>query len=405
MKYRWIPRQLDNPEAITRLQRELNNLPEPLARALVLRGIDTFESARLFFRPCLSHLHDPFLMRDMDVAASRVLSAISNGERVLIYGDYDVDGTTATALLVSFFRDNGVKADFFIPDRFEDGYGLNRIGIDFAVEHEDSLVIAVDCGITAVDEAAYAREKGIDLIICDHHTPDAHLPETVAVLNPKRQDCAYPFKELSGCGVAFKLVQAVLSLRGEPVERAKPYLDLVAVSTVSDVVPIFEENRVLMYEGLKVLRQSPRIGFRTLAEQAGISLTDCSTSRIVFGIGPRINAAGRMGDASRAVELLLEDDERRASILTAQLELANKQRRQLDQETVKQATEMAERQLGARTRHSVVLYHPEWHLGVVGIVASRLVERFYRPTIMLAASNGIVKGSARSIAGINVYDA
>lgn len=405
MKYRWIPRQLDNVEVISRLQRELNNLPEPLARVLVLRGIETFDSARLFFRPCLSHLHDPFLMRDMDVAASRVLSALSNGERVLIYGDYDVDGTTATALLVSFFRENGVEAEFFIPDRFEDGYGLNRTGLDYAIQIHATLVIAVDCGITAVEEAAYARERGIDLIICDHHTPDDLLPDAVAVLNPKRSDCAYPFKELSGCGVAFKLVQAVLSLQGEPVDRAKPYLDLVAVSTVSDVVPIFEENRVLMFEGLKVLRHSPRIGFRMLAEQAGINLTDCSTGRIIFGIGPRINAAGRMGDAGRAVELLLEGDERRASLLTAQLELANKQRRLLDQETVKQASEMADRQLNARTRHSVVLYHPEWHLGVVGIVASRLVERYYRPTIMLSASNGVVKGSARSIAGINVYDA
>lgn len=405
MKYRWLPRPLDRPDVTARLQHELNNLPPALARALVLRGIDTFERARLFFRPSFEHLHDPFLMRNMEAAANRVVEAIRKKERVLVYGDYDVDGTTATALVVSFLRKYGVKVEFFIPDRFEDGYGLNIGGIEHATRIGAGLIIAVDCGITAVEEADYALSRNIDLIICDHHTPEAVLPEALAVLNPKQPECAYPFKELSGCGVAFKLVQAVLRKLDEPAQQIREYLDLVAVSTVSDVVPLYGENRVLMHEGLKVLRSNPRLGFRMLAEQACINLAVCSTSHIVFGIGPRINAAGRMGDAGRAVELLLETDEHRAASTAAQLENANRQRRSLDQETLRQAADLAERLLNSRTRHSVVLYQPEWHLGVVGIVASRLVERFYRPVIMLSSFNGIVRGSARSINGLNIYDA
>lgn len=405
MKYRWILRPLDRPEVVTRIRKELNDLPEPLARALVLRGIDTFERARCFFRPSLDHLHDPFLMRDMDAAADRVVRALRNNERILVYGDYDVDGTTATTLLTSFFREMGADVDYFIPNRFDDGYGLGPAGIDYAATIGARLIITIDCGVTAVEEAAYARSKGLDVIICDHHTPKPELPEAVAVLDPKRSDCPYPFKELSGCGVGFKLVQAVLQRLGEAPERAYAYLDLVAISTASDIVPVCGENRVLMAEGLRALKVHPRVGLRALAEQARLDFEACTTSQIVFQIGPRINAAGRLGDAALAVRLMLEEDEMQARLFATQLEQLNRQRRALDQETLDSAVQLAERQVTARFRHSIVIHHPDWHLGVVGIVASRLVERFYRPTILLCTNQGEVKGSARSIGGLNIYEA
>ncbi len=405
MKYRWILRPLDRPDVVARVRRELNDLPEALARALVLRGVDTFERARLFFRPSLEQLHDPFLMRDMDAAADRVVHALGRGERILVYGDYDVDGTTSTALMTSFLRERGADVSFFIPNRFDDGYGLGPAGIDHAADVGARLIVALDCGVTAVEAAAYARSKGLDLIICDHHTPKPELPDAVAVLDPKRPDCAYPFKELSGCGVGFKLVQAVLQRLGEPPEHAFAYLDLVAVSTASDIVPVYGENRVLMAEGLQVLKRRPRVGLRALAEQARFDFETCDTSQIVFQIGPRINAAGRLGDAGLAVRLLLEEDEIQARAYASQLEQLNKQRRTLDQETLDSALQLADRHVTARTRHSVVVHHPDWHLGVIGIVASRLVERFYRPTILLCTNQGEVKGSARSIGGLNIYDA
>lgn len=405
MKYRWILRPLERPDVVTRIRQELNDLPEALARVLVLRGIDTFERARLFFRPSLEHLHDPFLMRDMDAAADRLVRALHHGERILVYGDYDVDGTTATALMTSFLREQGADVSFFIPNRFDDGYGLGQAGIDHAAAVGARLIVALDCGVTAVEEAAYARSKGLDLIICDHHTPKPELPEAVAVLDPKRPGCPYPFKELSGCGVGFKLVQAVLARLGAPPERAFAYLDLVAVSTASDIVPVYGENRVLMAEGLRRLMTEPRVGLRALAEQARFDFATCNTSQIVFQVGPRINAAGRLGDASVAVSLLLEEDELQARVYAAQLEQLNRQRRTLDQETLDSALQMAERQITSRPRHTVVVHHPDWHLGVVGIVASRLVERFYRPAILLCTNQGEVKGSARSIGGLNIYAA
>ncbi len=405
MKYRWLMRPMEKPDVVRRLQRELNNLPDALARVLVLRGIETYEQARLFFRPSLDDLHDPFLMQDMEAAAARVVEALRAGERILVYGDYDVDGTTATALMTGFLREMGADVSFFIPDRIEDGYGLGATGIDHANSLGAGLIVALDCGITAVAEADYTRARGIDLIICDHHTPEERIPDATAVLNPKRADCNYPFKELSGCGVGFKLVQAVLARLGKPAELALPYLDLVALSTASDIVPLYGENRALMAEGLKMLRTRPRLGIRKLAERACTDLADCSTTRIVFNLGPRINAAGRMGDASRAVELMLEEDDARAAALAGQLEQANLQRRTLDQETLSQAYQLAEEQIDGRSRSSLVLYHPGWHLGVIGIVASRLVERFNRPVIMLAGANGNAKGSARSIGGINIYNA
>ena len=405
MKYRWILRPVEQPEVLQQLQNELNKLPEPLARALLLRGIDNLERARRYFRPSLEDLHDPFLMQDMDEAVDRVIQAIQNEETFLVFGDYDVDGTTSTALLTAFLREVGANVDYYVPDRFEDGYGLGETGIDYAAEIGAGLIIAVDCGVTAIKEALYARAKGIDLIICDHHTPKDTLPEAIAVLDPKREDCEYPFKELSGCGVSFKLVQAILERLGKSQEQAFRYLDLVALSTASDIVPICGENRVLMAEGLQILRQNPRLGFRKLAEQAHLDFSTCTTSQIVFSIGPRINAAGRLGDACQAVALLLEQDEARAFDFASNLEQLNLKRRTLDREMLNVAVDMAQQQLADRTRYTIVLHRPEWHLGVIGIVASRLVERFYRPTIMMCTNNGRVKGSARSIGGLNIYQA
>ncbi len=405
MKYRWVLRPYEKPEITARLQRDLKNLPEALARALVLRGIEDFDQARLYFRPSLEHLHDPFLMKDMDLAADRIVRAIEAGEAILVFGDYDVDGTTAAALMTRFLREQGADVQFFIPDRIQHGYGLNTSAIDRAADAGRSLMIALDCGITAHAEALHARARGVDLVICDHHKALDTVPDAVAVLDPKRNDCTYPFKELSGCGIGFKVIQAVLARRGRPAEEAFAFLDLVAISTASDIVPLEGENRILMIEGLKRLQEAPCLGVRVLARTAGVDLTACTTSDIVFGLGPRINAAGRLGDAGRAVELLLAEDEAVACPLAEALEKVNLERRTLDQETVREAAVLAERQLGSRYPHAVVVHRDTWHPGVIGIVASRLVERFYRPTVMLATVNDQIKGSARSISGINIYDA
>lgn len=404
-KYRWIERSIEDLDTVAKLRKELNNLPDALARALVLRGIDSFDAAKHYFRPSLSDMHDPFLMLDMDIAADRVARAIKQKERVLVYGDYDVDGTTSTALMTSFLREQGVDAVFFIPNRFEHGYGLSNAGIDEAAEQGATLIIAIDCGITAHDEADYARERGIDLIICDHHTAEEATPNALAVLDPKRPGCDYPFKELSGCGVAFKLVQAVLARLGEAPERALPYLDLVAISTASDIVPLNGENRILMREGFERLRETKRLGLRKLAQQARMDLNDLSVTNIVFGIGPRINAAGRLDEASRAVDLMLATDEAEANALVRWIEDANERRRALDQEIQQEAIHKAELQITSRQRHVLVLHDPDWHQGVIGIVASRVVERFNRPAVMLCTVNGFAKGSARSINGVNIYNA
>ena len=405
MTYRWILRPLPSNEVVAHIRRALNDLPEALARALVLRGIDTFAEARQFFRPGLALLHDPFLMRDMDAAADRLEEAVRRGEKILVYGDYDVDGTTATALLVSAFRDLGGDVEFFIPNRFEHGYGLCEAGITHACDVGAHVVLAVDCGVTAVHEAQLAADCGLDLIICDHHTPKEELPKAVAVLDPKRPDCSYPFKELCGCAMAYKLVRAVLSRMGHAPEAADTYLDLVALATASDIVPVQGENRVLLAAGLRALQASTRVGLCKLAESAGLTLAGCTGRDIGFGIGPRINAAGRLGDAATAVNLLLERDASRATVIAAELERINGERRSIDQGTLTTALEMAERQLTSRTRHSIVLHQADWHLGVMGIVASRLVDRYYRPTVLLATNNGVAKGSARSIAGVNIFDA
>ncbi|MCH8485835.1 MAG: single-stranded-DNA-specific exonuclease RecJ [Candidatus Cyclonatronum sp.] len=404
MSFRWIMARPEDDDAISSLQEKLN-VTSVIARLLALRGITTFDKAKTFFRPEQAQIHDPFLMQDMETAACRLAAAVRSHEKVLIYGDYDVDGTTSTAIMYLFLKQFGLDARYFIPHRFKDGYGISVEGIEKAIETGATLVLSVDCGITAVDEAAYAREKGLDLIICDHHNAGDVIPDAFAVLDPKRPGCGYPFDGLSGAGVAFKLIQATISKLGLPAEMADRYLDLVAISIASDIVPLVDENRILMHKGLKILNSSPRIGMRALAKLIKLELGSISTSQIVFSLGPRINAAGRMGDASIAVELMISDNEAEAEQRAHQLEQVNKKRRLTDADTMKHALLMMEQDGNLEEKSVVVLHDRDWHLGVIGIVASRLVDRFCRPTVMLSTVDGYVKGSARSIKGFNIYNA
>ena len=404
-KYGWKLKKGSDGALVEKLRSELNDLPTELTQMLIQRGIRSFEEARYFFRARLDALHNPYQMKDMDRAVARLLHALDTKEKIVTYGDYDVDGTSSTALFAGFLLNEGAPSDYFVPNRFEHGYGLSKLGIDHCAELGANLIVAVDCGITAQAEAEYAQSLGIDLIICDHHTPQGELPHAVAVLDPKRDDCSYPYKELCGCGVAFKLVQAMLIALERDPSDAVVYLDLVALATASDIVSVTGENRILLREGLDLIRTNPRIGIKCLAEETRTRLSECTVESILFNLGPRINAAGRLGDASRAVSLLLTDDEVEGAARARQLERLNLERRELDQETLDVAIKMAERQLLSSDRHSLVLHHPDWHVGVIGIVASRLVDRFYRPAIMLTTVNGFAKGSARSINGINVFQA
>ena len=403
---RWTLRPVQDEALVQTLSTDLNDLPHALARSLALRQVGNYDDAHTFFRPSLSRLHDPHRMRDMDRAVERVAAAVRQQETVLVYGDYDVDGTTSTAMMLTFLRDQGCEASFFIPNRFEHGYGLGPAGIDTAASRGASLIVALDCGITAVKEAAYAKAQGIDLVICDHHTAGDVLPDAVAVLDPKRLDCDYPFKGLSGCGVGFKLIQGVLDELGLPPEDAWPFLDLVAVSTACDIVPMVGENRVLMRAGLKQLGEAPRVGIAALAEKAGVELDGCTASKMVFQIGPRINAAGRIADAGLAAELLSSDDPEEARRLVDEIEGLNLRRRDLDRTTRDEAFEIAERLMEDDPR-ALVVYKPGWHAGVIGITASRVAERFHRPTLLLTSNGatGSAKGSARSVKGISIYDA
>jgi len=405
MENKWILRPQPDEGVVALLRSSLNDLPEPLARVLALRGIASYDEAKHFFRPEMTHLHDPFIMRDMDRAVDRVVEAIQGSERILVYGDYDVDGTTATSLMVSFLRSRGLDPVYFIPHRIRDGYGLQPIGIDYAANAGAALIIALDCGTTANDEAAYAKSRGLDLIICDHHNPEGILPDAVAVLNPKRSDCSYPFDGLSGCGVGFKLIQGVLSKLGRSGEEAVEYLDLVALSIASDIVPIVDENRVMMRLGLDRIRSTPRLGLRALALESGLDLSVCDTGTIAFGIGPRINAAGRLSDARHAVDLMLTGDDAVAQRLAAELNEINVERRLIDTETLERALEIAKSRPGEIGTNALVIHDASWHVGVIGIVASRLVEHFYRPVVMLTSVDGEAKGSARSIKGFNIYNA
>jgi len=386
------------------LQEQLN-IPREIAQLLALRGITDFDRAKIFFRPEEEKLHDPFLMKDMEAAACRLSTAIRNSEKVIIYGDYDVDGTTAISVLYIFLKGFGLDVEYYIPDRFKEGYGINEEGIHFALQKNADLIVSVDCGITAIKEAKYVKEQGMDLIICDHHTVGSSIPDAVAVLDPKRTDCTYPFDGLSGAGVGFKLVQGTVQKLGLPITLPHAFFDLVAISIASDIVPIVDENRTLMRLGLKQINKNPRPGIKALLDLIQMQPGTITTTQIVFSIGPRINAAGRMGDASTAVQLLIAEDEVTADRYAKQLEAINIKRRTIDSETMEEAMEMLENQFDMSETSAMVLHHPDWHLGVIGIVASRLVDAHYRPAIMLSTVDGKIKGSARSIKGFNIYNA
>ena len=402
MQKRWAEQDVTNVNAVEELK-HLLNIEEVLARLLVSRGITTFEEARCFFRPDLSHLHDPFLMKDMDKAIQRIEKALHRSEKILIYGDYDVDGTTSVSLVYSFFKKIHRQIEYYIPDRYLEGYGISFQGIDYAAEEGYSLIIALDCGIKSVDKIDYANTLGVDFIICDHHLPGSVLPQSVAVLDPKRSDCQYPYKELSGCGIGFKLVQAYAQNHNIPFEDISCYLDLVAVSIASDIVPITGENRVLAWYGLKRLNEAPCNGLAALVELSGKK--QYTISDVVFMIGPRINAAGRIDDAKHAVSLLISEDIEDAKSKSLLINLKNIERKEHDLSITEQALAMIDGDPLLQKRKTTVVYNEDWHKGVIGIVASRLTEKYYRPTIVLTQSNGHVAGSARSVHGFDLYEA
>ena len=406
MIYKWTYEEptADETAAATALAREVNIHPA-LGRLLLKRGIKTATEARRFFRPQLSDLHDPFLMNDMQVAVDRLNQALGRKEHIMVYGDYDVDGCTAVALVYKFLSQFYSNIDFYIPDRYEEGYGISRKGIDFAAEMGVKLIIVLDCGIKAVEEVAYAREKGIDFIICDHHVPDDELPPAVAILNPKRHDNRYPYTHLSGCGVGFKFMQAFATSNGIEFNKLSSLLDLCAVSIASDIVPIMGENRILACQGLRCLNTNPSIGLRAIVEVCGLSERELSMSDIIFKIGPRINASGRMQNGKEAVELLVEKDYQAALEKAGCINLYNEARKDLDKQMTDEAFKQVEQLPGLDDRRSVVIYNESWHKGVIGIVASRLTEQYYRPAVVLPRSDGVATGSARSVSGFDVYKA
>ena len=397
----WKLKPSPDPTVVSRLQNDLN-IPEKNAYLLAQRGINSFEEARQFFRPQLSGLYPPFLMKGMKQAVDRIEKAIKNNEKILVYGDYDVDGTTAVSIVYSYLKDRYDQVDSYIPDRYTEGYGISIQGIDFAAAQHFTLVIALDCGTKAVDKIAYAKEKGVDFIIGDHHTPGATLPPAVALLNPKQQDCAYPYKDLSGAGIGFKLIQALQQNRNLPLEAIIHYLDLVAVSIGADIVPITDENRVMAYYGLKQIEKNPRAGLRALSRTKQNKTLEIQD--LVFTLAPRINAAGRIKHGKEAVKLLIEKDVAIANRFADEIETYNDERRGYDQQITIEALQQIKDQK-EENRASTVVYHPNWHKGVVGIVASRLIETYYRPTIVLTQSNGVISGSVRSVSGFNVYNA
>ncbi|GHB88047.1 single-stranded-DNA-specific exonuclease RecJ [Persicitalea jodogahamensis] len=380
------------------------NVSPFLASLLVQRGVRNFEEAKDFFRPDLSSLHDPFAMEDMDKAVDRLTSAIGKGEKILVYGDYDVDGTTSVAMFYGFLSTIYDRLDYYIPDRYTEGYGVSTQGIDWAAENGFSLIVALDCGIKSVDKVEYANSLGVDFIICDHHRPGETLPPAAAVLDPKRSDCEYPYKELTGCGVGFKLLHAFCQQNGQDMDLLYPYLDLLVVSIASDIVPITGENRVLAYYGLQHLNTTPRAGLRALIKIAGIHNV-LDIQNVVFGLGPRINAAGRIKHAKEAVRLLLCDDEDEADEFAQQINKHNSDRRKFDTSITDEALAMIQEDAWLSEAKSTVLFKEDWHKGVIGIVASRCIEHFHRPTIILTKSNGKAAGSARSVPGFDVYEA
>ena len=406
MQFKWNyePLTPEKQQAAKELAEKIGMSPV-MAGLLIQRGIKTESAAKRFFRPMLNELIDPFLMNDMDVAVDRLNDAMGRKERIMVYGDYDVDGCTAVALVYKFLQQFYSNIDYYIPNREEEGYGVSKKGIDFAAETGVKLIIVLDCGIKAVEEIAYAKERGIDFIICDHHVPDEVMPPAVAILNPKRDDSTYPFKHLCGCGVGFKFMQAFAKNNGIPFSRLIPLLDFCAVSIASDLVPVEGENRTLAFHGLKQLNQSPSIGLKAIIEICGLTNRELTMSDIVFKIGPRINASGRMMNGREAVDLLVERDLQRGLTMATRINEYNEQRKDVDKQMTVEANEIVERLESQQHQRSIVLYDEGWKKGVVGIVASRLTELYFRPTVVLTIIDGMASGSARSVAGFDVYDA
>ena len=406
MQFKWNyePLTPDRQQAAKELAEKIGMSPV-MAGLLIQRGIKTESAAKRFFRPMLNELIDPFLMNDMDVAVDRLNDAMGRKERIMVYGDYDVDGCTAVALVYKFLQQFYSNIDYYIPNREEEGYGVSKKGIDYAAETGVKLIIVLDCGIKAVEEIAYAKEQGIDFIICDHHVPDEVMPPAVAILNPKRDDSSYPFKHLCGCGVGFKFMQAFAKNNGIPFSRLIPLLDFCAVSIASDLVPVEGENRTLAFHGLKQLNQSPSTGLKAIIEICGLTNRELTMSDIVFKIGPRINASGRMMNGREAVDLLVERDLQRSLTMATRINEYNEQRKDVDKQMTVEANEIVERLESQQHQQSIVLYDEGWKKGVVGIVASRLTELYFRPTVVLTIIDGMASGSARSVAGFDVYDA
>jgi single-stranded-DNA-specific exonuclease len=403
MEKKWIVKEKGDVSVVKQLAASLG-VSESLANLMVQRDITTAKEADSFFNPSLDYLHDPFLMKDMNIAVDRISTAVKKNERILVYGDYDVDGTTAVALVYSFLKEQYSNVEYYIPDRYKEGYGVSFQGLDFAYQSSCKVVITLDCGIKAVEKVKYARSKGLDVIICDHHYPGDEIPKALAVLDPKQPLCSYPYKELSGCGVGFKLVHAYSRVHGIPFSKISHYLDLVAVSIASDIVPITGENRVLAYFGLKQLNDSPRTGLREIIRESEVTRA-LTIEDVVFKIGPRINAAGRMETGSKAVDLLVSTDTRLATGISKEINNFNIERRSVDRIITTEAMRMISEDQRTVNSRTTVLYNPNWKKGVIGIVASRLIETYYRPTVILTESNGFATGSARSVQGYDLYQA
>jgi single-stranded-DNA-specific exonuclease len=419
-EYRWkyrngngfnAPDQSERAALVKKLSDELT-ISTVLTEILINRGIDTCEKARAFFRPSVEDLHDPKLMEGMSVAISRIIRALADQEKIVVYGDYDVDGTNGASLLWGFLTKAGADARYFIPDRVRDGYGLSNAGIEHAKQSGASLLLAVDCGITAVNQVEFARSLGIDVIICDHHEPGNPLPNAVAVLDPLKPNCSYPYKFLCGCGVGFKLVQGLCEeplvrsrIGGDGEELLLSYMQYVTLATIADIVPLTYENRIIVKLGLELINTTPLPGIRTLIESAGLKLGKVNAGQVVFVLAPRINAVGRLGDAKRAVELLTCESYEKALPLAQVMEEENRNRRKIDEDTFAKAQEYIDQNIDVEQNHAIVLHQDTWHPGVIGIVASRIVERYYRPTVLMTTIDGVAKGSARSISGFDIYQA
>jgi len=405
MEYKWVIDHNFDEKEVDNLSRELG-IPKLLSKVLLNRGINCFEHARSYFRPDLEQLYDPFLMKDMDVAVDRVIKALRKGEKILIYGDYDVDGVSGSSLLYLVLSNLvGPKITYYIPDRLNEGYGLSKTGIQIAADQGISLIITVDCGVTAVDEIREAKNLGIDVIVSDHHEPGESLPEAMAVLDPKQSECNYPFKELAGVGVAFKFLQGLYKKLELSEAELDKYLDIVAIGSCADIVPLVDENRILVRHGLDRINYNPRYGIKALLESTGLDKRDITVGLIVFVLAPRINAVGRMGDAKRAVQLLTAPSIQKARTMAKELEYENRVRRNVDETTLREAIDVVEQKLDPENDFAFVLYQRDWHPGVIGIIASRILEKYYRPTIMISIIDGVGKGSARSIANFNIYEA